>query len=80
VLGEFDRREVWASWECRSAQQWLSWKCGLGYTAATERLRVARVLPSLPAIGAALAVANHRSDDLQRLCALLSITADGTPA
>ena len=55
VLGEFDRREVWASWECRSAQQWLSWKCGLGYTAATERLRVARVLPSLPTIGAALA-------------------------
>jgi hypothetical protein len=55
VLGEFDRREVWASWECRSAQQWLSWKCGLGYTAATERLRVARVLPSLPAVGAALA-------------------------
>jgi hypothetical protein len=29
---------------------------------------------------AALAVANHRSDDLQRLCALLSINADGTPA
>jgi hypothetical protein len=55
VLGEFDRREVWATWECRSAQQWLSWKCGLGYTAASERLRVARVLPSLPAIGAALA-------------------------
>ncbi len=55
VLGEFDRRQVWASWECRSAQQWLSWKCGLGYTAASERLRVARVLPSLPAIGAALA-------------------------
>jgi hypothetical protein len=54
VLGEFDRRQVWASWECRSAQQWLSWKCGLGYTAASERLRVARVLPSLPSIGAAL--------------------------
>lgn len=55
VLAEFDRREVWASWECRSAQQWLSWKCGLGYTAATERLRVARVLPSLPAVAAGLA-------------------------
>lgn len=55
VLAEFDRREVWASWQCRSAQQWLSWKCGLGYTAASERLRVARALPSLPALGAALA-------------------------
>ena len=54
VLAEFDRRQAWASWECRSAQHWLSWKCGLGYTAATERLRVARVLPRLPLISAAL--------------------------
>ena len=53
VLAEFDRRQAWASWECRSAQHWLSWKCGLGYTAATERLRVARVLPTLPLISAA---------------------------
>lgn len=55
VLAEFDRRQAWAVWECRSAQQWLSWKCGLGYTAATERLRVARALASLPAATTALA-------------------------
>ena len=30
VLAEFDRREGWAVWQCRSAQEWLSWKCGLG--------------------------------------------------
>jgi hypothetical protein len=53
VLREWDQREAWGSWECRAPQQWLSWKCGLGYTAATERLRVARVLPSLPIIEAA---------------------------
>lgn len=53
VLAEFDARRCWATWECVSAQQWLSWKCGLGYTAATERLRVARALPDLPAIAAA---------------------------
>jgi hypothetical protein len=53
VLGEFDRRQAWATWECRNAQQWLGWKCGLGYTAATERLRVARVLPGLPVMTAA---------------------------
>ncbi|MGD9996958.1 MAG: hypothetical protein AB7L17_23840 [Ilumatobacteraceae bacterium] len=50
VLAEFDKREGWAAWECRSAQQWLSWKCGVGYTAATERLRVAHALPNLPVI------------------------------
>jgi hypothetical protein len=55
VLAEFDRRQAWAAWQCTSAQHWLSWKCGLGYTAATERLRVARALPALPTISAALA-------------------------
>ncbi len=55
VLAEFDRREAWKTWECRSPQHWLSWKCGLGHVAASERLRVARVLPDLPIISAALA-------------------------
>ena len=50
VLGEFDRRRVWESWGCVSAQQWLGWKCGLGSVAASERLRVARALPVLPYI------------------------------
>jgi Domain of unknown function (DUF222) len=50
VLGEFDRREGWHAWGCVSPQQWLSWKCGLGVVAASERLRVARVLPNLPVI------------------------------
>ena len=52
VLAEFDRRRVWAEWECWSAQQWSSWKCGLGRVAASERLRVAHRLPELPAVRA----------------------------
>jgi len=50
VLAEFDRRRVWDSWGCASPQQWLGWKCSLGYVAATERLRVARALTTLPVI------------------------------
>lgn len=50
VLAEFDRREAWGSWGCRSATQWLSWKCGVGYVAAAERLRVAHALPRLPVV------------------------------
>ena len=44
VLAEFDRRRVWDRWGCASPQQWLGWKRALGYTAASERLRVARAL------------------------------------
>ena len=40
VLAEFDRRRCWDSWGSVSAQHWLGWKCGLGYGAASERLRV----------------------------------------
>lgn len=50
LLAEFDRRRVWASWGCASPQQWLGWKCALGYGAASERLRVARALVELPSI------------------------------
>lgn len=54
LLAEYDERDGWSRWiGCRSMQQWLSWHCGLGYTAATERLRVARALPGLPAIRSA---------------------------
>ena len=50
VLAEFDRRRVWEQWGCASPQQWLGWKCALGYVAASERLRVARALGQLPHI------------------------------
>ena len=27
-IAEYDRREGWATWGCRSCAHWLSWKCG----------------------------------------------------
>jgi hypothetical protein len=54
LLSEFDRRRLWDNWGAYSAQQWLGWKCGLGYVAACERLRVARALRALPWIREAL--------------------------
>lgn len=53
VLAEFDRRRGFESWGCRSTTHWLNWKCGLGYIAAAERLRVAHALAELTVIGAA---------------------------
>ncbi len=55
ALAEFVRRRGWEPWECVSAGQWLSWKCGLGRVAASEHVRVATALGSLPKIHAALA-------------------------
>jgi uncharacterized protein DUF222/HNH endonuclease len=55
LVGEFDRREGWAEWGCRSCAQWLSHTCALGPIAAREHVRVARRLGELPVIRAAFA-------------------------
>ena len=55
LVGEFDRREGWARWGCRSCAQWLSYRCGLSPAAGRERVRVARLLAGLPAIRATFA-------------------------
>ncbi len=52
LLADFDRREGWRRSGCRSAAQWLSWRCGLSLAAAYEHIRVARALVGLPRIAA----------------------------
>ena len=44
LLGDFDARRGWASWEMSSCAQWLSWKCQLSSGTAREHVRVARAL------------------------------------
>src|SRR5215218_6350614 len=55
LIAEFDRREGWAHWGCRSCAHWVSWRCGIAPVAAREHLRVARRLAHLPLIRAAFA-------------------------
>jgi len=53
LVGEFDRREGWATWSCRSCAQWLSWRAGVSLAAAHEQVRVARRLGELPLVSTA---------------------------
>ena len=50
LVAEFDRREGWAEWGCRSCTHWLSHRCGMSPSAAREHVRVARALENLPQI------------------------------
>ena len=50
LLGDFDARRGWASWEMNSCAEWLSWKCQMGSGTAREHVRVARALRDLPVI------------------------------
>ena len=53
MVGEFDRREAWAEWGCRSCTHWLSYRCGVSPAAAREQVRVARRIKDLPHLRAA---------------------------
>jgi hypothetical protein len=55
LVGEFDRREGWAEWGCRSCTHWLSYRCGVSPAAAREQVRVARRVAELPHLHAAFA-------------------------
>ncbi len=50
LVAEYDRREGWAEWGCKSCAHWLSWQCALAPSAAREQVRVARRLSELPLI------------------------------
>lgn len=55
MVGEYDARRAWESWQALSCAHWLSWHCGVGMVAAREQVRVARRLRELPAIHQAFA-------------------------
>ena len=50
LLGDFDARRGWASWDMNSCAGWLSWKCQMSSRTAREQVRVARALRGLPVI------------------------------
>ena len=52
MIGEYDARRGWESWEALSCAHWLNWRCGVGMVAAREQVRVARRLRELPVIHA----------------------------
>jgi 5-methylcytosine-specific restriction endonuclease McrA len=55
LVGDFDARRGWATWEMNSCAQWLSWKCQLSPGTAREHVRVARALRDLPVLRAEFA-------------------------
>lgn len=50
LVAEFDRREGWGGWGCRSCSDWIAWRCALDPRSAREHVRVARRLVELPLI------------------------------
>ena len=53
LLREFDEQRFWQAQGFQSCSHWLNFRCGIGFGAARERLRVAHALSHLPKISAA---------------------------
>ena len=53
LLREFDARSGWNN-GCMSCAHWLHWRTGIDLGAAREKVRVAKALPALPRISAAM--------------------------
>jgi Domain of unknown function (DUF222) len=87
LVAEYDRREGWASWSCRSCAHWVSWRCGVALVAAREHVRVARRLDSMPLVREAFAEgrlsyskvrALTRVDGVEREAELLELAQHAT--
>jgi Domain of unknown function (DUF222)/HNH endonuclease len=50
LVGDFDARRGWATWDLPSCAAWLAWRCQIAPGTAREHVRVARALRELPAI------------------------------
>ncbi len=55
LLREFDEQRYWEDLGFPSCAHWLNFKCGIGFNAARERLRMAHALVKLPKIQKAFA-------------------------
>ena len=55
LVAEFDRHRAYERHGLVDTGQWLHWQCGIGKTAAREKVRVARALEQLPQISASFA-------------------------
>lgn len=68
LLGEFDRREGWASWGMRSCADWVAWRCATSTRSAREHVQIARALRELPRIRAEFEAGPLSYSKVRALC------------
>ena len=55
LVAALDDEAPWGAWGLASCAHWLNWRCGIGFNAAREKVRVAHALKPLARISAAFA-------------------------
>jgi hypothetical protein len=76
MLRDFDAREGWGRWGCKTVAHWLSWQTGMSLGTARERARVARALGELPHIDAAFASGAISYSKVRAVCRVATRETD----
>jgi Domain of unknown function (DUF222) len=68
AVAEYDRREAWQRWECRSMMHWLSWRCGISPALAGQYCRTAAALAGLPEVTARFSSGELSYSQVRAIC------------
>ena len=68
LVAEYDRRRVWAQWECRSMANWLAGYVGVSLVTARQYVQVANALVGLPLVAAEFAKGRLSYSRVRALC------------
>jgi hypothetical protein len=72
LLREFDLRQGWKDYGNVDCADWLNWRCGISRVTAQEKVRMARVLWTLPQIDEAFARGDLSYSKVRALCRVAS--------
>jgi hypothetical protein len=72
LVAEYDRRELWAQWECRSMAHWLCTFVSMSLVTARQHVVVARVIQNFPLLHAEFAAGRLSFSRVRALCRVIT--------
>jgi hypothetical protein len=76
LIAEYDRRKVWASWECRSMAAWLAGHVGVSRITARQYVQVARTLEHFPLLSATFETGRLSYSRVRAVCRVITPTSE----
>jgi hypothetical protein len=76
LIAEYDRRQVWASWECRSMAAWLEGHVGVSRFNARQYVQVARTLEHFPLLNATFETGRLSYSRVRAVCRVITPTSE----
>ncbi len=76
LIAEYDRRQVWASWECRSMAAWLAGHVGVSPVTARQYVQVARTLEHYPLLAAEFDAGRLSYSRVRVVCRVITPTSE----